>query len=421
MKVFISSVREGLEAERDALPGLILALGHEPLRFEDFTARPVPSREACLRGVREADVYVLLLGEHYGRTLEDTGLAPTEEEFVAARAKGIPVLVFLKRGVPPYQQQRAFIDPVSAYVDGRFRKGFEDVPGLLVQVTGALRDVAVRPTALTWTDLASPVVVPWRERESGIYGRGGTEVETYVVPVSLAGRLSATLLGNLPDRLARIGREAGLFAHDRALDLRSTESEAVAAVRREPRLLDAGIRAGRDRSLVVWEQLPADPAGAAHRHLTRARDAPQQWSPKAPPAPDRRRTATLIPLVRHNRAVSSSVVVSRLPARGNANARSARDDRPWVARGFCPFAQSPTAAQSAPRARRRGTIGIRARIDVHARVGVVRSWDPTGHASHSVRRPGSRSARHGRSRPTTCHPRIGAAAGDRGSVTSRST
>lgn len=45
---------------------MILALGHEPVMFEDFTAQPVPSREACLEGVRSSDAYLLLLGERYG-------------------------------------------------------------------------------------------------------------------------------------------------------------------------------------------------------------------------------------------------------------------------------------------------------------------------------------------------------------------
>jgi hypothetical protein len=56
MRVFISSVRRGLEEERDALPGLIAAIGHTPVRFEDFTAQTVPSREACLQGVKSSDV-----------------------------------------------------------------------------------------------------------------------------------------------------------------------------------------------------------------------------------------------------------------------------------------------------------------------------------------------------------------------------
>jgi len=85
--VFISSVRHGLEEEHDYLPGLLIASGHEPRRFEDFSALPVPSRNACLAGVEAADVYLLLLGPHYGDPLPDTGQAPAEEEFTVAKRR----------------------------------------------------------------------------------------------------------------------------------------------------------------------------------------------------------------------------------------------------------------------------------------------------------------------------------------------
>jgi hypothetical protein len=162
VKVFISSVRHGLEAERDALPGLIAALGHEPKRFEDYTAQGVASRQACLDGVRDANVYLLLLGDIYGNPLPDTGYAPTEEEFVAAQARGIAILVFVKRGATPGGQQQAFIDRVSGYVDGRFRKGFSDTAGLLTAVAGALRELTSRPPVLAWSPLTVPTDVPWR-------------------------------------------------------------------------------------------------------------------------------------------------------------------------------------------------------------------------------------------------------------------
>ena len=221
MKVFISSVRRGLEAERDALPGLITALGHEPMRFEDYTAQGVPSRQACLDGVRDADAYLLVLGDIYGDPLPDTGLAPTEEEFVAARARGIPILVFLKRGGTPHAQQRAFIDRVSGYVDGRFRKGFEDGVGLLTAVTAAIRELQSQPPVLTWSALAGQTDVPWREKDTNAFGLNGTELETYLVPVGLTDRLLATVLTALPDRLGRAGRDGGLFAQAGALDLYS--------------------------------------------------------------------------------------------------------------------------------------------------------------------------------------------------------
>jgi Domain of unknown function (DUF4062) len=239
----------------------MLALGHEPRRFEDFTAQPVPSREACLQGVRDADAYLLLLGERYGEPLPDTGLAPTEEEFAAARASDIPILVFLKRGVAPDDRQKAFIDRVSNYVDGRFRRGFDGVPDLLTSVAEALRDLAARPTALTWIDLPAAIAAPWRESGRNGFGASGTEIETYFLPVGAAGRLSATVLSGLPDRLARAGRDGGLFGHDRALDLHSTDGEASAAARKEARLLDAGLRVGRDRAVTIWEQLPTDMLG----------------------------------------------------------------------------------------------------------------------------------------------------------------
>ncbi len=38
------------------MPGLIQALGHEPRRFEDFTAQSAPSRQACLDGIEAADI-----------------------------------------------------------------------------------------------------------------------------------------------------------------------------------------------------------------------------------------------------------------------------------------------------------------------------------------------------------------------------
>jgi hypothetical protein len=54
MKVMISSVRRGLEPERDALAGLIMALGHEPLaprwQFRLLSRRPSSSwrsNEGC--------------------------------------------------------------------------------------------------------------------------------------------------------------------------------------------------------------------------------------------------------------------------------------------------------------------------------------------------------------------------------------
>ena len=47
VRIFISSTRAGPEEERDSLPGLITARGHDPVLFEQFTAKAAPSRAAC--------------------------------------------------------------------------------------------------------------------------------------------------------------------------------------------------------------------------------------------------------------------------------------------------------------------------------------------------------------------------------------
>ncbi len=120
-RVFISSVHLGVRQERTALHGLIRALGMDPVRFEDFTAAPDPSREVCLRAVADSDVYLLLLGEHYGTPFPDTGLSPTHEEYRAAINKGIPRLAFRRRGATMETAQGRFAEEVEAYPTGLFR------------------------------------------------------------------------------------------------------------------------------------------------------------------------------------------------------------------------------------------------------------------------------------------------------------
>jgi len=129
-KVFISSVRRGLEEERDSLPALVKAVGHLPRRFEDFTAQPQPSRDAFLAGVEGADVYLLLLGPHYGDPIFDSGLSPTEEEWTVGKRRGIPILVFRKLDVDLDDAQLAFAKRVEDYVTGRFRDTFSTTADL---------------------------------------------------------------------------------------------------------------------------------------------------------------------------------------------------------------------------------------------------------------------------------------------------
>lgn len=203
MRIFVSSVRVSLEKERDSLRGLILALGHEPVMFEDFTAQPVPSREACLEGVRSSDAYLLLLGARYGAPFPETGLSPTAEEHVAARVKGIPRLVMRKTGVTPEPKQLELIEEVRSYRDGVFYNEFMDVADLQAKVVAAVRQQEQAPGPLEYAPLPPGLAVEWRRDWPQAQQGGGDRavLECHVVPAS-AQPVPGRVLRDLPGRLA---------------------------------------------------------------------------------------------------------------------------------------------------------------------------------------------------------------------------
>lgn len=162
MKVFISSVTYLLSDERAALPPFLRLLGHEGLRFEDFEAQNRSSRQACLAGVDEADVYALLLGPRYGTPFPDTGLSPTAEEFTRARQRNIPILVFTKlvdESDEPAQSD--FKAEVGHYVNGRLWRSFRDPLSCNQAVGEALAQVSVSQRPLRKEPPSAPISVPW--------------------------------------------------------------------------------------------------------------------------------------------------------------------------------------------------------------------------------------------------------------------
>jgi len=273
MRIFISSTRKGLEEERDAVPGLIKALGHEPLLFEQFTAQPVPSRQACMDAVASADAYMLLLGGAYGYVWPDSGLSATHEEYRAAQARGIRRGAFRKLEVDVEPAQREFIDEVEAYPSGLFRASFTTTAELLTAATGFVRDLEqVQPT-LTWRALPEPISVGWRsDRHDGTQARyGGRHLfEVYV----LTGR--SRTAGQLRDDAARIAnvlRSTNVVGHSTALDLQANDETASVDVvdppqtgargwnRAEPGRLQR-VELSRSGQVCVIRTVPRDTMGA---------------------------------------------------------------------------------------------------------------------------------------------------------------
>jgi len=212
MKVFISSVRRGLEAERDSLPGLMMALGHEPRRFEDFGAKATPSREACLHGVVNSDAYLLLLGPNYGHVFPETGQSATHDEWMAAVTKGLPRLVFRKKSVEFEPEQERFARLVGDYRHGVFYAEYTDVADLQTKVVQALRSLESQPSALTFSPLRAPVEVRWYQGGSqGTSSTSAAWLELHVVPLNAETR-STRQLRELPGLLVSSLRNAGALA-----------------------------------------------------------------------------------------------------------------------------------------------------------------------------------------------------------------
>ena len=268
MKVFISSVRTGLEIERDALPGLIRAIGHEPIRFEDFTAQPIPSREACLRGVDAADVYILLLGSAYGATFPETGKSATHEEYVAATTKGIPRLVFRKNNVDADTDRTAFITEVETYSTGLFRGSFDDAVDLQSKVVTALN--ALPGGALTWTPLEEPPDMTWMDDwdDPPAPTSWGT-IEVHAVPVPPV-RRTRREIDLLPDHIAGRLRTLGIVASSEPIHSGVGPDAAWATIQR-PQGRDwhdadpgglLGCRVAATGQLSIWDALPSDSMGA---------------------------------------------------------------------------------------------------------------------------------------------------------------
>lgn len=92
MKIFLSSLISGMEPIRAVARQVVTTLRHDPVMAEDFGARPMSPQIACLSGVRESDLVILILGEHYG-AVQPSGISATHEEYREAKVPSPSLLL----------------------------------------------------------------------------------------------------------------------------------------------------------------------------------------------------------------------------------------------------------------------------------------------------------------------------------------
>ncbi|GGT69958.1 hypothetical protein GCM10010177_29300 [Actinomadura citrea] len=221
-----------MEVERDSLRGLITALGHTPVMFEDFSAQSTPSREACLAALESADVYLLLLGPIYGHVFPETGQSATHDEWVRAQQLGKPRLVYRKVGVRFAPEQQDFSRIVEAYATGVFRDSFSDSAELQTKVAQALRELESKPSPLDYKRLTQQPALTWIAEDNRIHPFNNSQeflLELHVLPMDSPG-YSAREMSQFSDSLVKRVRSTEYFESGRSLDLSKSQDCAVVRI-----------------------------------------------------------------------------------------------------------------------------------------------------------------------------------------------
>ncbi len=182
MKVFVSSLIGGMEDFRAAAVEAIQSLGHEAITAESFSADANSPRVACLSGVRDANLVVLILGGRYGASQQPSGLSATHEEYREARGAK-PVLAFIQQGVEREPQQATFIQEVEDWEQGQFRAAFSTRDQLRNEVTRAIhtRELALAAAPVDADELLGRAVTMLTHQDSRHFGQARTLLRLAVV------------------------------------------------------------------------------------------------------------------------------------------------------------------------------------------------------------------------------------------------
>ncbi len=141
-----------------------------------------------------------------------------------------------------------------------FRKAFSNATELLPEVARAIRELEGAPTALRFEPLAGAIPVEWKVFERHGWRSTATVLELVVVPIA-APLPTAVTLSALPGRLARLGRDHGLFDESIALDTGVANLGAHAATRPDRDVPIAGLGVNASGAISAWQQIPSDMLG----------------------------------------------------------------------------------------------------------------------------------------------------------------
>lgn len=147
VRIFVSSVIDGLEVEREMVECIVSRLGCEPIMAERQVGLPatelprITPQSSCLFGVERSDIIIGLIGPRYGDE-QESGLSATHEELRHALRLGKPMLVFVDKHELE-DRQKNLVKEISQWETGRwiFWVNFCETTALATEIQSRVRPV----------------------------------------------------------------------------------------------------------------------------------------------------------------------------------------------------------------------------------------------------------------------------------------
>ncbi|MCC4771564.1 DUF4062 domain-containing protein [Methanosarcina sp. DH2] len=140
--IFVSSVQKELENERVIIKDLMendpfLSEHYTSLLYEYEPAYPEKTLEGCLNALNRCQVYLLIVGMKYGTLVGEISI--THREYLYAKEKGFPILVFIKgeRNIEREQGTEALLREIESE-DFKYKR-FRNVIELKNEVNESLK------------------------------------------------------------------------------------------------------------------------------------------------------------------------------------------------------------------------------------------------------------------------------------------
>ena len=180
-KVYVSSTFADLQEERRAVFDWLQAARHQIV--DSYLPNSETLRDGFLHDLDTCDLYVLILGHHYGFQVQEDnpeGLSITHLEFRRAGRSGIPRIALLRTTIPDVSlsdiadpQKAAMVQAFRAEVTDTVRSAeFRDERSLIqVLSTGIQGELEKRSTTVSGAGLTQGIFLSYRREDAAPYAR----------------------------------------------------------------------------------------------------------------------------------------------------------------------------------------------------------------------------------------------------------